>query len=316
VSDQPATPTVREVHVLNLGLGVQSTTLYLLGCPTPEQPVPELHFDYAVFADTQGEPKRVYRHLEWLRTQGGPPILTHTIGDLKADLVAGRNSAGHGKKGEKGEKDGGRFASIPAFTAPHHVARGKDYDPLKEAGRVRRQCTREYKTDVVERVIKRMILELKPKQRVPKSVKVFQYIGISIDERSRAVRIIERFKDSAKWSTPVFPLIDKGWTRGGCKRFLEQRAPHKVGKSACYFCPYQDDQTWADMKANDPESWAGAVEVDRALRPQGTVCSRGMNDALYLHRQCIPLEMVDLSNPKPPKLDNFSLFDCLGMCGN
>lgn len=37
---------------------------------------------------------------------------------------------------------------------------------------------------------------------------------------------------------------------------------------------------------------------------------------LYLHRQCIPLEMVDLSNPPPPKFDNFSLFDCEGMCGN
>lgn len=302
-----------EYHILNLGLGVQSTALYLLGCKTPEQPEPELRFDYAAFADTKGEPRRVYEHLEWLRSLGGPPILTDSAGDLSADLLAGRNSAGQRKKTGK---DGGRFASIPAFSAPRHETRPADYDAVKEAGRVRRQCTREYKTEVVERIIKRMILGLKPRQRFPKGVKVYQYLGISVDEIGRMARIEKRFAESCKWSTPVFPLVDRAWTRGGCKRFLESRVPHRVGKSACVFCPYQDDATWAQMKANDPESWGRAVEIDRALRTEGAVCARGMNDALYLHRQCIPLEVVDLSDPKPAKLDNFSLFDCDGMCGN
>jgi hypothetical protein len=307
-----------EYHILNLGLGVQSTTLYLLATPTPENPEPALKFDYAVFADTQSEPKRVYRHLEWLRTQGGPPIIVDTVGNLANDLVAGRNSAGREKKktAKTNALGSTRFASIPAFTAPHHDTRPEEYDPLKQAGRVRRQCTAEYKVACVQRVIKRIILGLKPKQRVPKSVKVLQYLGISVDEIGRMSRIIERFAKSCKWSDPVFPLIDMAWTRGGCKKFLEQRVPHRVGKSACYLCPYQDDFTWADMKENDPESWELAVVADRALRTQGAVCNRQMDDALYLHRKCIPLEMVDLSDPKPPKLDNFSLFDCDGMCGN
>ena len=36
--------------------------------------------DYAIFADTQEEPESVYSHLEWLKSLGGPPILTDTAG--------------------------------------------------------------------------------------------------------------------------------------------------------------------------------------------------------------------------------------------
>jgi hypothetical protein len=50
---------MREVHILNLGADVQSTTLYLMACAG------EIHFDVAIFADTQDEPQVVYRHLEW-----------------------------------------------------------------------------------------------------------------------------------------------------------------------------------------------------------------------------------------------------------
>lgn len=88
-----------ELHVLSLGAGVQSTALYLMSI---EGLLPKL--DAAIFADTQEEPGEVYSHLAWLRSLGGPPILTGTAGKLGDDLRNGRNSTG------------GRFASIPAFT--------------------------------------------------------------------------------------------------------------------------------------------------------------------------------------------------------
>src|SRR4051812_19350900 len=124
----------KTVHVLNLGAGVQSTALYLLAREG------QLHFDYAVFADTQDEPAAVYRHLEWLQSIGGPPILIRTAGRLGDDLIAGRNTSG------------GRFASIPAFVAENHETRNPG--PAKE-GIIRRQCTREYKIEVVETTIRR-----------------------------------------------------------------------------------------------------------------------------------------------------------------
>ena len=80
--------------------------------------------DYAVFADTQEEPESVYAHLDWLRSLGGPPILTATAGKLGDDLIHGKNSTGQ------------RFASIPAFTSA---------TPGVTGGMLRRQCTAEYK---------------------------------------------------------------------------------------------------------------------------------------------------------------------------
>ena len=62
---------MKTTHILSLGAGVQSTTLYLMflhGEITPQ-------IDCAIFADTGEEPESVYEHLEWLKAQGGPPIL-------------------------------------------------------------------------------------------------------------------------------------------------------------------------------------------------------------------------------------------------
>jgi hypothetical protein len=55
---------MKELHILNLGAGVQSTTLYLMFMRRVLQP----QIDYAIFADTGEEPTPVYRHLEWLQS--------------------------------------------------------------------------------------------------------------------------------------------------------------------------------------------------------------------------------------------------------
>ena len=47
-------------RVLNLGAGVQSTTLLLMSI---RGEIAQL--DHAIFADTGWEPKAVYQHLEW-----------------------------------------------------------------------------------------------------------------------------------------------------------------------------------------------------------------------------------------------------------
>ena len=68
------TPTIaaRPLRVLALGAGVQSTALALM-MHAGEIPAP----DFALFADTQGEPRGVYEHLkrlkEWLRLKTSDP---------------------------------------------------------------------------------------------------------------------------------------------------------------------------------------------------------------------------------------------------
>ena len=101
--------TSREFHFLNLGAGVQSTALYLMSMDGDEPEVPK--FDVAIFSDTQEEPDEVYRHLEWLEQQGGPPICRTTAGKLGDALDAGSDAAGNKRT------DGGHYISIPAFTS-------------------------------------------------------------------------------------------------------------------------------------------------------------------------------------------------------
>lgn len=166
--------------------------------------------DIAVFADTGEEPAAVTRHLAWLQSLGTPPILVRSAGRLGDDMVHGRGPAK-------------RFVSVPAFTL----------GDAGRVGRVPRQCTRDYKIDVVERAIRRDVLGLAPGRRCPPGVTVVQYFGISADEAGRAARAKTRFAEK-KWTVPAYPLLDLGWTRRDCLTWLAGRTPHPApGRRAC-----------------------------------------------------------------------------------
>lgn len=274
------------MHILNLGAGVQSTAVYLLALDG------KLPITQAIFADTQEEPDAVYRHLDWLRSLGGPPIHVRTAGKLGDDLVRGRNSKG------------GRFVSIPAFTR----------DDKGKVGMVRRQCTAEYKIEVCERFIRRELVGLRPRQHMPRGTCITQYFGISTDEAARAERARKRFA-KLKWTSPRYPLLEMGWSRKDCVAFLRERVPHEVPKSSCVFCPYKTNQAWAEMKAGDPAGWSRAVEVDNAIRADDSICTRGFRQKLFVHRTCVPLEVIDFGAAPPSTIDPMSVGECHGMCG-
>ena len=63
-------PPDTEYTVLNLGAGVQSSCLALMAAMGEVKPMP----DFAVFADTQAEPKSVYDWLDWLEKQLPFPV--------------------------------------------------------------------------------------------------------------------------------------------------------------------------------------------------------------------------------------------------
>lgn len=300
-------------RILNLGAGVGSTTVWLMALDGLIEP-----FDAAVFADTHGEPKAVYDHLGWLKTQGGPPIHVGSKGDLGEHLIKGVNSGGAGRK-PRAAGDSGRFASIPAFTSAPLEA-----GPDAKEGRVGRQCTREYKVDVVEQIIRRVLFGLKSRQRMPKGVQVVQSFGLHDDEAGRVKSVKARMQDHP-WAVPDFPLARLGWTRAKCLTFLAGRVPHPVPRSACVFCPYRSDAEWKHLRDTDPDGWAKACIIDDAIRDPESASARGMKSELYLHRQCIPLAMVDIDagaareasrlERTGRQLDLFSADDCVGMCG-
>ena len=289
MSDPP-----RVFHVLNLGAGVQSTTLYLMSIAGECQ-----RFDVAIFADTGEEPEAVYRHLEWLQSLSGLPILIRNAGSrLGDDLQHGVHPKGQGQA---------RFVTIPAFTTIEDA----------EPGRTKRQCSTEYKIAVIERAIRRDVIGLAPGKRTPKNVKVHQYFGISLDEKSRASRIWERFHVTGESKyIPHFPLIDRMMTRANCLDWLAGRVPHEVPRSACLFCPFHTDLEWQKLKDHGGADWARAIEIDHVLRTTGAVVNRDMRQTMYVHRSCKPIDEVEFHphvNAKELQL-GFGV-ECEGVCG-
>lgn len=270
------------MRILNLGGGVQSTTVYLMATKGEIPPI-----DCAIFADLGEEPKSVYAHMEWLKSLNGPTIHVVSAGFLGNDIIQGNGSATK------------RAASIPAYTA---LADGK---PL---GKVRRQCTSEYKIKPIEKFIRRDLLGLQKGERT--KTQIVQIFGISLDEAGRGTRIKQ---NSPAWSVPEFPLIQKMMTRDDCLQWLgDFGVPHTVPRSACVFCPYKSDNEWLRLRENDADGWARAVEIDDALRMEGTVMNRGLDERLYLHRSCRPLKDVMLTDDERGQ-SNFS-FECEGGC--
>lgn len=309
---------MRIYHELNLGAGVQSTTLALMfeeGLIVGSDGIP-IHIDVAYFADTGEEPAAVYRHLHWLSSHIKTfPIKTVSKGKLGDDLMRVVNSTGQ------------RFASIPAYT--------KEAGSSKE-GQTRRQCSKEYKIDPIEQAIRRELLGLAPGRPIPNGVRVVQYLGISFEESGRAVRVMrnripKKFREEAKrWDyarlkhfistrrmTFEFPLVDRFMKRTDCISVLASRVPHKVPRSACTFCPYHDDSEWQSIREVE-EDWNRVLQLDAALRTPGIIANCGMDADMFLHRSCQPIHLVKLdTKPKPRDLQLSMSFagECLGVCG-
>lgn len=289
----------KHYHILNLGVGVQSTTLQLLfeeGKIFGEDGQP-IQLTASIFGDTQEEPtdpgENVYNHLEWLKTTVKTPVIVATAGKLGDHLMRGTNSTNT------------RFASIPAFTKS---AAGK-------LGKVRRQCTQEYKIAVVEKSIRRQILGLLPRQRISRDIVVHQYIGISLDEAGRMLRAQKRqLEKPTRWARFHYPLIEQfSWTREDCRTYLKTRVPHRVPRSACTFCPFHSNEEWTRIKARGGKDWERVVQIDHALRIPGNVVNRKIDAQLFLHRSCQPIDQIKFTTDQNG--DKEMAGECTGTCG-
>ena len=297
------------MRVLNLGCGVQSSTLYLMACAG------KLDIDCAIFADTQAEPDDVYAYLRYLRRQSGPPIHIGTAGNLEQDLLKAC-----------GREMPHRVSNPPFFVklfAPYpttfirYVTVSWDDDkhaqqselfarptlyaaPLaNEQGMLFRQCTRDYKIRVIERVIR----TLAGNTRKLADNAITQLYGISMDE-------MERMTESKhRWAQHGYPLIERRMTREDCQTWLADNGHPLAPKSACYFCPYRSDAGWKHMQQTQPKTYARAVKFDRLMRSRGSLPNVRGN--VYVHRSCQPLVAVNFDDAS---VDMFS-DECAGVCG-
>ena len=275
---------INQKRILNLGAGVQSSTLALMGvqnwhywgCSEP-LPYPAVGLiQHAIFADTRGEPEAVYKHLKWLKAICEKFFPVHIVskGDLAKDIKEGLNSTGQ------------RFISIPAFT--HSGI------PGDQMSVTRRQCTKDYKVQVIEQFIRRELLGVAPGRPAPHGNGVVQLMGLSYDETARIISVKARYQ-SKRWDVE-FPLWQMQMTRGGCKTWLKKWFPDRVvPRSACVFCPYHSNTEWRHIRDEDPEGWAEAIRIDYAIRDHDwTVTRDTLKQQMFLHKDCKPLDQVDL----------------------
>lgn len=259
------------MNILSFGGGVQSVTIVYMAI-NGDLPKP----DYAIFADPGWESELTYKYIWWIKPQmekAGIPLVIRSKGNIRQDALSGK-----------------RFASMPVFTNLNG-----------NIGMLRRQCTNEYKVQVVYKTI-REILEVQPRKRVKESIDL--KLGISVDEAHRMNT------SRKKWIVNKYPLVEKGISRQGCIKYLKKHNIPIPPKSACIGCPFHDDIYWDDMKKNRQAEFADACEFDRRIRTNA--CRKNtLNGEIFLHRTCKPLIEVKFHD------GNYELWgeECTGLCG-
>jgi len=266
----------------SLGAGVQSSCIEQMSI-VGELPPP----DASIFADTGVEPKKVHEHLDYLESliDGRWPIYRVSAGNLEEDLL---NALHTGK----------RTGTPPLFVKSN--APTEKYPSPIRGGVLWRQCTQDYKLVPLRRKTRELYLTSGKEQ-------VRQVIGISLDE-------FDRMRDSGvKYITNEYPLVEMRMTRNDCAKWSADHGFKPAPKSACRWCPYKSNARWIQMKHEEPEEFALAVEFDRKLR-EGKL--PGVTGDAYVHRSFIPLSEVDLRNDEDRGQGIFDFTEeCTGMCG-
>lgn len=254
--------------ILSLGCGIQSSTIAEM---IVEGELPQV--DFAIFADTGDEPDYVLSQRDYLKDRLAsvdiPLVTVHKESIIDALFRAK-----------------GRFASIPVYT----ILDGS-------AGMIRRQCTREYKIELIEKFTRIKLLEMgyaKESKHTPPHILIKKdygtttWLGISLDEAIRMNR------NKVEWITNEWPLINLRMTRLDCVNWLNSKSLPVPKKSACRICPFHSHAHWKWMKENRPEDWTHVVKVDNFLRTSNNFTA-GLKGKLYLYRNTIPLEDIDFS---------------------
>lgn len=283
--------TERErLRVESLGGGLQSSAMALMSFDGLLE-----RLDGIVFADTQHEMPETYAYLDFLEARAksaAVPFIRATAGDLKAELFARQGRGMQPNLPVRVREQDGKLQRVNAY-----------------------RCSYDFKRRVVAREMKRLC----GARGAWKRATVEQWIGYSTDEVSRIKRSDEcrcghkRFRAKTRgraaefihgpagcsrcgceafdpWQVNRWPLIELQMSRGDVSRWFAERGYPEPPRSACYFCPNRGNGHWRDLRANHPDLWASAVEVDEFVR-------HGMNEMRgegFLHQSGVALADADI----------------------
>lgn len=239
------------IRSISYGGGVQSTALVLLAIDG------QLDFDVALFANV-GDDSEHPGTLRWVRgvmqpyaEERGFPI--HELDRIKRDgtveTLMGRLT-----------KEGSRSLPIPVR--------------MSNGAPGLRSCTGDFKIRVVGKWLKA--------NGASKDNPATVAIGISTDEIHRA-----NSKRVEPYERPVYPLLDLGWSRQDCLRYIDATLGKVPPKSSCYFCPFHRPDTWAEMRRHEPELFWKSVDLERTLNERRDMLGK---DHVWLTRFNKPLD--------------------------
>ncbi len=116
----------------------------------------------------------------------------------------------------------------------------------------RRICTSDWKINVVNKWMRKHA-------GAAKTNRVHVGVGISMDEVHRM-----RTDDPERYPYTImeYPLIDLRMTRSDCEKIIADEGLPMAPKSSCWFCPFTKLQEWQSMRADRPELFARAIELE------------------------------------------------------
>jgi hypothetical protein len=278
----------KQWNVISLGAGVQSSTMALMAS---RGELLDIEVDFAIFADTQDESKKVYDWLDWLERQLSFPVYRVTKGKLSERVLEMRTN-----------KEGRRYSKtdIPFYTLGIDGSKGIVSH---------RSCTADYK-------IKPILKELRARcgiKRGQKAATVTSLIGISYDE-------MQRMKDSRDaFVVNRWPLVELRMKRADCIKWMTDRGYPEPPRSSCVYCPFHRNGEWRRLKTEEPSEFQKAVDFEKLV--QLTKVNDETFDAIpFLHNSRIPLDQVDFRSQLEIDQDRGQgLLDfqdeCEGMCG-
>lgn len=304
------------------GGGKQTGTLAeMIVCGEIERP------HAVLFAETGSHPWYVGLQIDYYKRRlatVGVPLIVVQNGNIYDDLYAGKRFAGmplftRRRNGSQENKSSiTKEGMYPMFDLEQYVQDIPDTVDgfgvsmqIEHTGRMKRQCTSEYKIVPLERELRTMLLEMNMAREISdgriyinKGVLVETWIGYSMDE-------VERIKPSRhKWQRFRYPLIEKRMSKADCVEWLKVRGLPVPLSSQCDICPGIGDDRAIEMRDNDPRAHARRIQFDKDLRNGKLRIATSANGELYVHDSCKPLIEVELDINRPAPL-----IGCIGYCG-
>lgn len=233
------------MKILSCGAGMQSTALALMSCENVREPnkyplVPV--YDAVIFCDLGEEPQWVYEQVAFIEKACKTAQIPFYV--LKTALYEDYMKL-------FGEK---RVVSIPFWSTDENGKKGK----------MQRNCTMEYKINVIQKFVRYNLLGYKKYQGMrPEDDKAHEmHIGFSLEEKRRCG------ENPHKMFVNKFPLVEMGLERKDNYAYIKDVWGLETKASACTFCPFHRNYFFKQLKETDAARYEKLVQFDNRLETE------------------------------------------------